>query len=91
MATKEWKCMECGWKGKPKALVVDSDDSHACPKCKSYDVFPQRYFKCRDCGFEGEQYEFFGPDVVADQDPSEEPGAKMPACHDGENGLCDSK
>jgi hypothetical protein len=90
VATKEWKCMTCEWSGKSKALIYDADNSAICPKCESYDVFPQRYFKCRECGFEGEQYEFFGEHVPADLDPTQEPGSKMPSRHNSLNGICDS-
>ncbi|MFZ6015735.1 MAG: hypothetical protein ACOYUZ_05280 [Patescibacteria group bacterium] len=71
MATLEWKCMNCNWVGTPLEIKVDEEDSHYCPACGDYDVFPQRYFLCLHCGFKAEQFEFF-PELPADLDPEED-------------------
>ncbi len=68
MATLEWRCMTCDRTFRSDELKKDQGGTPICPYCQDYDVFPQRYFRCMQCGFEAEQSVFF-PDISADLDP----------------------
>jgi hypothetical protein len=60
-------CEGCKHKGLEASFKIDKN--HLCPKCKSEDVFPTRWFKCNTCGRKGEQDEFFGIEVPKDDHP----------------------
>ncbi|MDP2647931.1 MAG: hypothetical protein Q8P35_01670 [Candidatus Yanofskybacteria bacterium] len=64
MATNKWRCEKC-------LSQFSSDPGDFCPKCKSEDVFPFRFFRCNGCQAEGDQTVFF-QNLSADPDPIEE-------------------
>lgn len=68
VATNFYRCEACKYLG---AVQEIEGNRYICPKCNSEDIFPERLYRCGGCGFEGDQDDFFGPDVSYDDDPLE--------------------
>mgnify|MGYP003394076218 FL=1 len=72
-----YQCSFCKHVGKKSEFHTEY--GHCCPKCKSEDGFPHRFFKCKVCGRIATQDEWF-PEYPLDDNPLEENGVEAICC-----------